>query len=65
MPKMKTKSGAAKRFKKTGSGRIKREKAFRTHKFTKMSPKRKRQLRKATLVSEAAMDSVNRMIPNA
>ncbi|MBN1210944.1 MAG: 50S ribosomal protein L35 [candidate division Zixibacteria bacterium] len=65
MPKMKTKSGAAKRFKKTGSGHIKREKAFRTHKFTKMTPKRRRQLRKATLVSEADINSVHRMLPNA
>jgi len=65
MPKMKTKSGAAKRFKKTESGRIKREKAYRTHKFTKMTSKRRRQLRKATLVSEADMNGVNRMIPNA
>ena len=64
MPKMKTKSGAAKRFKKTESGRVKREKAYRTHKFTKMTPKRS-QLRKATLVSEADMNGVNRMIPNA
>ena len=64
MPKMKTKSGAAKRFKKTGGGHVKREKAFRTHKFNKMTPKRKRQLRKATLVSDADMNSVQRMLPN-
>ena len=62
---MKTKSGAGKRFKKTGSGNIKRERAFRTHKFTKMTPKRRRQLRKATLVSEADMNNVQKMIPNA
>ncbi|MDD5425911.1 MAG: 50S ribosomal protein L35 [candidate division Zixibacteria bacterium] len=64
MPKMKTKSSAAKRFKKTGTGRIKREKAFRTHKFTMMSPKRRRQLRKATLISDSDMKSVRRMLPN-
>ncbi|MFZ5979591.1 MAG: 50S ribosomal protein L35 [Candidatus Zixiibacteriota bacterium] len=64
MPKMKTKSSAKKRFKKTGSGKVKREKAYRTHKFTNMSPKRKRQLRKATLVSDADFASVKRMLPN-
>jgi len=63
MPKMKSKSSAKKRFKKTGSGHFKREKAYRTHKFNKMSPKRKRQLRKATLVSDADFDSVMRMLP--
>ena len=64
MPKMKSKSSAKKRFKKTGSGQFKREKAYRTHKFNKMSPKRKRQLRKATLVSDADFSSVLRMLPN-
>ena len=63
MPKMKTKRGAAKRFKKTGTGKIKRNKAFKTHILTKMSPKRKRNLRKSTLVSDADLPQVERMLP--
>ena len=47
MPKMKTHRGAAKRFKKTGTGKIKRAKAFKSHILTKKSAKRKRNLRKA------------------
>ena len=50
MPKMKGKSGAKKRFKVTGTGRLKREKAYRSHILTKKTTKRKRNLRKATLV---------------
>ena len=46
MPKMKTHRGAAKRFRKTASGRYKRDKAFRSHILTKKSQKRKRNLRK-------------------
>ena len=53
MPKMKGKSGAKKRFKLTGSGRLKREKAYRSHILTKKTTKRKRNLRKATLVDKA------------
>lgn len=62
MPKMKSNRGAAKRFKKTSSGKIKREKAFRSHILTKKSPARKRNLRTATLVSEADSKRVKRMI---
>jgi large subunit ribosomal protein L35 len=51
MPKMKTKSGAKKRFALTGSGRIKREKAYQAHIMTSKSKKRKRNLRHAGLVS--------------
>lgn len=51
MPKVKTKSGAKKRFKMTGSGRIKREKAFQAHIMTSKSKKRKRGLRQPTMVS--------------
>jgi len=61
---MKTLRGAAKRFRKTASGKIKRHKAYKTHILTKMSPKRTRQLRKATLVSKADSKRVNRMLPN-
>ncbi|EDS76300.1 ribosomal protein L35, partial [Clostridium botulinum C str. Eklund] len=53
MPKMKTHRGAAKRFKKTGSGKLKRAKAFKSHILTKKSSKTKRNLRKSGLVSEA------------
>ncbi len=53
MPKMKTNSGAKKRFKVTASGRLKRKKAFASHILTKKSPKRKRNLRTATLVDKA------------
>ncbi len=65
MPKMKTLRGAAKRFRKTATGKIKRHKAFKTHILTKMSPKRTRQLRKSTLISKADHKRVSRMIPNA
>jgi large subunit ribosomal protein L35 len=50
MPKMKSNSGASKRFKKTASGKLKRHKAFRSHILTSKSRKRKRALRKSTLV---------------
>ena len=50
MPKMKSNSGAKKRFKLTGTGRLKRKKAFASHILTKKSQKRKRNLRKDTLV---------------
>ncbi len=52
MPKMKSTSGAKKRFKRTASGQFKRRKAFRSHILSTKSRKRKRQLRKPTLVSE-------------
>jgi large subunit ribosomal protein L35 len=53
MPKFKGKSAAKKRFQLTASGRIKREKAYRSHILTKKTTKRKRNLRKATLVDAA------------
>ena len=62
MPKMKSNRGAAKTFKKTGTGKIKRNKAFKSHILTKKSPKTKRGLRKATLVSEADLKRVKTMI---
>ena len=64
MPKIKTVRGAAKRFRKTASGKIKRHHAYKTHILNKMSPKRRRQLRKATLISKADMPHVKRMVPN-
>lgn len=62
MPKMKTKRSAAKRFKKTGTGKIKRMRAFKSHILTKKSPKRKRRLRTATLVSKADEKRVRRLL---
>lgn len=53
MPKMKTNSGAKKRFKLTGTGRLRRKKAFHSHILTKKSQKRKRNLRSGTLVDAA------------
>jgi large subunit ribosomal protein L35 len=53
MPKMKSNRGAAKTFRKTASGKIKRNKAFKSHILTTKSTKRKRGLRKSTLVSKA------------
>ena len=51
--KKKTKKAAAKRFKLTGTGKVRRNKAFKSHILTKKSPKRKRHLRKATMASRA------------
>ena len=62
MPKIKTNRGAAKRFKKTGSGKIKRNKAYKSHILTKKTQKRKRKLRKSTLVSKADFRNVSRML---
>ncbi|OZC01577.1 50S ribosomal protein L35 [Rubricoccus marinus] len=62
MPKMKTNSGAKKRFKRTGTGRIKRMKAFTSHILTKKSPKRKRDLRDSTLVSKVDQKRMERLL---
>ena len=51
MPKMKTHAGAAKRFKVTGAGKVKRYKAFKSHILTKKTAKRKRRLRQAGIVA--------------
>lgn len=63
MPKMKTHSGAAKRFSKTGSGKWKRNNAFSSHILTKKSPKRKRNFRGSELVSPADAKAMDRLIP--
>ena len=60
---MKTQKGAAKRFKRTASGKLKRSKAYRSHILTKKSAKRKRNLRHATLVSKADMFRIGAMLP--
>ncbi len=62
MPKMKTHRGAAKRFKKTASGRVKRGHAFTSHILTKKSPKRKRQLRQSALIAKADEKRVKRLL---
>lgn len=62
MPKMKSDSGAKKRFKKTASGKFKRRKAFRSHILSSKSSKRKRHLRKATLVSAQEQKKFRMMI---
>ncbi len=64
MPKMKTHRGAAKRFKKTGSGKIVRTKSNKQHILTKKSPKRKRHLRKSALVDKADEKRLNQMLLN-
>jgi large subunit ribosomal protein L35 len=63
MPKLKTHKGAAKRFKKTGTGKIKRGHSFARHILTSKETKRKRQLDKDTLISPADAPKVKRMIP--
>ncbi|TMG83442.1 MAG: 50S ribosomal protein L35 [Betaproteobacteria bacterium] len=65
MPKMKTKSGAKKRFRVRGSGSIKRSMAFKRHILTKKSTKNKRQLRGSTGVHSTNVDSVKAMLPYA
>ena len=63
VPKMKSHRGAAKRFKKTGSGKISRQKANKQHILTKKTTKRKRSLRQDTLVSKADVSRVGKMLP--
>ena len=62
MPKMKTKKSAAKRFKKTGSGKIVHHQGGNRHLSTKKSPKRKRHLRKDTNLSKAMVSRTKKMI---
>jgi large subunit ribosomal protein L35 len=65
MPKLKTHRGAAKRFKKTATGKFKRGKAYKSHILTKKAPGRKRGLDQATLVSKADTKGVREMLPYA
>ena len=62
MPKMKSDSGAKKRFKRTATGKYKRHKAFRSHMLSTKSSKRKRHLRKATLVFKSEQKKIQTMI---
>ena len=63
MPKLKTHRGAAKRFKKTASGKFKRGKAFKQHILSSKTTKRKRGLRGTTIVSAADTPKLARMLP--
>lgn len=63
MPKQKTKRGAAKRFKVTASGKILRWRGWKSHLLEWKSPRRKRQLRKATQVSKADRKRIRRLLP--
>jgi large subunit ribosomal protein L35 len=65
MPKMKTHRAAAKRFKVTGSGKIVRAHAFKSHLLTSKGRKRKRQLRRTGLVDSANTVRARRMLPNS
>jgi large subunit ribosomal protein L35 len=62
MPKMKTNAGAKKRFKLTGTGKIKRKHAFKSHILTKKSTKRKRNLTYFGLVSDADTNNVKKLL---
>jgi len=63
MPKLKTHRGAAKRFKKTASGKIKRSNAFKSHILTKKTTKRKRALDMPSMVSKSDLKRVQAMLP--
>lgn len=63
MPKMKTNRGAAKRFKTTGTGKIVRNKAYKSHILTKKTTKQKRNLRKGGLVDASDVKRIKRLIP--
>ena len=63
MPKVKTSRAAAKRFKKTGTGQLKRMKAYKSHILTKKTQKRKRNLRKATVLDQSNVKSMKKILP--
>ena len=63
MPKMKTSRAAAKRFKVTGSGKLVRNKAYKSHILTKKSQKRKRNLRKQIVVDETNVKNMKKVLP--
>ena len=63
MPKVKTKRAAAKRFKKTGTGELKRMKAYKSHILTKKTTKRKRNLRKAAVLDATNVRQMKRCLP--
>ena len=63
MPKIKTNRAAAKRFKVTGTGKLKRSKAYKRHILTKKTTKTKRNLRKATLVDSTNVKNMKKILP--
>ncbi len=63
MPKMKTKRAAAKRFQKTGTGKLKRAKAYKSHILTKKTTKRKRNLRKPAITDATNVKNMKRILP--
>ena len=63
MPKIKTCRAAAKRFKKTGTGKLVRSKAYKSHILTKKSQKRKRNLRKATVLDQSNVNNMKKILP--
>ena len=63
MPKMKTNKAAAKRFKKTGSGSLKRMKAYKSHILTKKTTKRKRNLRKPAITDATNVKNMKKILP--
>ena len=63
MPKMKTHRGAAKRLRKTGSRKLKRNKAYKSHILTKKSPKTKMNLRKSAIVSDGDAKRIAQLLP--
>ncbi|HDU6868351.1 TPA: 50S ribosomal protein L35 [Listeria monocytogenes] len=62
MPKMKTHRGSAKRFKRTGSGKLKRRHGFTSHMFANKSQKQKRKLRKSAMVSAGDFKRISQMV---
>ena len=63
MPKIKTCRAAAKRFKKTGTGQLKRNKAYKSHILTKKSAKRKRNLRQSTITDSTNVKNMKKVLP--
>ena len=63
MPKMKTSRAAAKRFKVTGTGKLVRNKAYKSHILTKKSQKRKRNLRKSAIMDETNVKNMKKVLP--
>ena len=63
MPKMKTTKAAARRFKSTGTGKLKRNKAYKSHILTKKSQKRKRNLRKAAITDATNVKNMKKILP--
>ncbi len=63
MPKMKTSRAAAKRFRKTGTGKLRRNKAYKSHILTKKTTKRKRNLRKPAITDKTNVKNMKKILP--